>query len=108
MVRIQDLLDDKCLNCKWPRETSNHLNRCPKAGRTLLFHDSVADLTRWMNDHNCTNEELAYWIEKFLTFWGTQSFTSLVLAGGGGSPQLLAAAASQDLIGWMGFLHGKV
>jgi hypothetical protein len=61
-----------------------------------------------MKDHNRTNAELAYWIEKYLIFWGTWSFTSLVLAGGGSSPQLLDAAASQDLIGWMEFLHRKV
>jgi hypothetical protein len=100
MASIQDLLDDKCPNCNRPRQTSNHLNWCPEAGRTLLFHDSVVDLTRWMNNHNRTNAELAYWIENYLIFWGTQLFTSLVLAGGGGSPQLLAVAASQDLIGW--------
>jgi hypothetical protein len=108
MVHTQELLDDKYPNCNRPRETSYHLNRCPKAGRTLLLHNSVANLTRWMNNHNCTNTELANWIEKYLIFWGTWSFTSLVLAGGGSSPQLLDAAASQDLIGWMEFLHGKV
>jgi hypothetical protein len=108
MVRIQDLLDDKCLDCNRPRETRDHLNRCPEAGCTLLFRNSVADLTRWMNDHSRTNSELAYWIEKYLIFRGTQSFTFLVLVGGGGSLQLLAMAASQGLIGWIEVLHGKV
>jgi hypothetical protein len=37
MKCIQDLMDDKCPNCNHPRETSNHLNRCPKAEQTLLF-----------------------------------------------------------------------
>jgi hypothetical protein len=107
MVRIQDLLDDKCPNCNWPRETSNFLNQCPEAGCTLLFHNSVANLTRWMNNHIRTNAELAYWIIKYLIFWDTWSFTFLVLAGGGGSPQLLDVAARQDLIGWMELLHGE-
>jgi hypothetical protein len=71
MACIHDLLDDKCPNCNRPRETSNHLNRCPEAGRTLLFRNSEADLTRWMKDHNRTNAELAYWIEKYLILWGT-------------------------------------
>jgi hypothetical protein len=105
---IQDLLNDKCPNCNHPRETSNHLNRCPKAGQTLLFQDSMAALTEWMKDHNQTDAELAYWIEKYLIFQGTWSFTSLLNAGGGGSSQILTAAASQDLIGWIEFLHGKV
>jgi hypothetical protein len=61
-----------------------------------------------MNDYNWTEAELAYWIGKYLIFQGTWSFTSLVLTGGGGSPQILAAAASQDIIGWTEFLHGKV
>jgi hypothetical protein len=108
MKRIQDLLDDKCPNCNHPRETSDHLNRCPKAGQTLLFQDSMASLTGWMNNHNQTDAELAYWIEKYLIFWGTPSFTSLVNAGGSGSSQMLTATASQDLIGWTEFLHGKV
>ncbi len=108
MKCIQDLLDNKYPNCINPRETSNHLNRCPKAGQTLLFQDSVAALTGRMNNHNQTDAELAYWIEKYLIFWGTLSFTSLVNAVGGGSSQILTAVASQDLIGWMEFLHGKV
>jgi hypothetical protein len=108
MARTQDLLDNNCPNCNHPRETSNHLNWCPEAGQTLLFRDSVATLTKWMNDFNQTDAELAYWIEKYLIFWGTWSFVSLVMAGGSGSPQLLTAAASQDLIGWTEFLHGKV
>ncbi len=61
-----------------------------------------------MNNPNQTDAELAYWIEKYLIFWGTWSFTSLVNASGGGSSQMLTAAASQDLIGWTEFLHGKV
>jgi hypothetical protein len=68
----------------------------------------VAALTGWMNNHNQTDAELAYWIEKYLIFGGPWSFTSLVNASGGGSPQILTAAASQDLIGWMEFPHGKV
>ncbi len=80
MKRIQDLLDNKCPNCNHPRETSDHL---PKARQTLLFQDSMATLTGWMNNHNQTDAELAYWIEKYLIFWGTWSLTSLVNAGGG-------------------------
>ncbi len=99
MKRIQDLLNNKCPSFNHPRETSDHLDRCPEAGQTLLFQDSMATLTGWMNNHNQTDAELAYWIEKYLIFRGTWSFTSLVNAGGGGSSQILTAAASQDLIG---------
>jgi hypothetical protein len=108
MVHIQDLLDDKCPNCMQPKETSEHLNRCPDTGCTQLFHDSVASLVKWMHDYNRTDAELEYWLEKYLLYQGTWSFTSLIIAGGGGSLQIMTAAASQDLIGWTEFLHGKV
>ncbi len=55
-----------------------------------------------------TDAELGYWLEKCLLYQGTRSFTLLVIAGGGGSWQIMTAAASQDLIGWMEFLHGKI
>ncbi len=108
MVRIQDLLDDKSPNCKQPKETSKHLNCCSDAGQTLLFRDSVATLVAWMHGYNRTDVELGYWLEKYLLFWGTWKFTSLVTAGCGGSSQLMTAATSQDLIRWTEFLHRKI
>jgi hypothetical protein len=67
----------------------------------------MATLTGWMNNHNQTDAELAYWIEKYPLFWGTWSLSSLVNACGGSSPQILTAAASQYLNGWTEFLHRK-
>ncbi len=64
MARIQDILDDKCPNCLRPQETNNHLNRCPDAGRTLLFKESIASIVAWMHQNNRTDAELAYWLEK--------------------------------------------
>jgi hypothetical protein len=61
-----------------------------------------------MNNHNQTDADLAYWIEKYLIFRVSWSFTSLVNAGGGGSSKILTASASQDLFGWTEFLYGKV
>ena len=71
MACIQDILDGKCPNCKQEQEKSHHLNRCPDQGRTLLFRESVASLVNWMHEHNRTNAELAYWIEKYLIFCDT-------------------------------------
>ncbi len=65
---IQDLLDDKCPNCLQPQETSQHLNRCPDQGRTLLLKDSISNLVTWMHNHNRTDPELAFWIKKYLLF----------------------------------------
>jgi hypothetical protein len=106
MAPIQDILDSKCPNCKQKQEKSHHLIRCPDQGRTLLFRESVASLVNWMHEHNCTDAELAYWIEKYLIFCGTKTLTHLVWDQG--SNQIRDAAASQDEIGWVEFLHGKV
>jgi hypothetical protein len=84
----------------------SHLNRCLDQGRTLLFRESVASLVNWMHEHNRTDAELAYWIEKYLIFRGTRTLTHLVRDQG--SNQIRDAAASQDEIGWVEFLHGKV
>ena len=60
MARIQDILDDKCPNCLRPQETNDHLNRCPDAGRTLLFRESIASIVKWLHQKNGTDAELAY------------------------------------------------
>ncbi len=68
MAHIQDLFDDKCPNCMQPKETSEHLNHCPDAGRMQLFLDSIASLAKWMHDYNGTDAELGYWLEKYLLY----------------------------------------
>jgi hypothetical protein len=107
MARIQDILDNKCPNCLKPQETSQHLSRCPDQGCTLLFKETVGMLLTLMHENNRTDLELAYWIKKYMLFWGTRSFSTLVESGPA-PPHIRAAAASQDLIGWVEFLHGKV
>jgi hypothetical protein len=68
MSQIQDLLNNKCPNCLQPQETSQHLNRCPDKGRTLLFKDGISNLVSWMYDQDHTDPELAFWIENYLHF----------------------------------------
>jgi hypothetical protein len=50
--------------------------------------------------------ESVYWIEKYLLFRGTRTKSSLVRDLG--SSQIRGMVASQDTIGWVEFLHGKV
>ena len=57
-----------------------------------------------MNQDNRTDPALAYWIEKYLLLRGCNSFASM----GTMNTSLRQAAESQDLIGWVEFLHGKV
>jgi hypothetical protein len=108
LARIQDILDDRCPNCSQGPERSWHLNHCPDNGRTMLFKESVAKLGTWMRQNDRTDPELAYWIEKYLLFRGTRSFTALVAKDGFASIDIRVAAVGQDLIGWTEFLHGKV
>ena len=109
MTQIQDILDNKCPNCLRFWEMNDHLNQCPDAGRTLLFKESIASIVAWMHQNNRTDAELAYWLEtKYLIYRGTRSLTSLIAKGEGDLPGLIKVAASQDLIGWMEFLHVKI
>jgi hypothetical protein len=59
-----------------------------------------------MHEHNRIDAKLAYWIEKYLLFCGTR--TMRYLTQDLGSSQMRDVAASQDAIGWVEFLHGKV
>jgi hypothetical protein len=61
-----------------------------------------------MRQNDRTDPELAYWIEKYLLFCGTSSFTSLVAKDDFALTNVRVAAVGQDLIGWTKFLHGKV
>ena len=70
----------------------------------MLFHESMDLLDKWLSEDNRTHPELAFWIPKYLLFRGTIHFTDL----GPMLPTLQRAAASQDIIGWIEFLHGKV
>jgi hypothetical protein len=54
-----------------------HLSRCPDPGRTPLFRESVIMLSRWLQEQNCTDPEVASWIEKYLLFQGTWSFNEI-------------------------------
>jgi hypothetical protein len=102
--RIDRVSDDKCPNCQQYRETSVHLNRCPDSERTLLFNQRVEALDNWMAADGKTDSEVSYWITKYLQFRGERTMSSL----GPMSPAMAKAAASQDKIGWIEFLHGRV
>jgi len=108
LARIQDILDDRCPNCCQGPERFTHLNRCPDRGRNPPFKESTDRLCTWMRQHDRTDPELAYWIEKYLLFRGTRTLSSLVAEDPHSSTDIRVAAVGQDLIGWIEFLHGKV
>ncbi len=41
LARIQDILDNRCLNCGSPWEDNKHLNRCPDKGRQRKFQEDI-------------------------------------------------------------------
>jgi hypothetical protein len=106
-ARIQDILNNCCPNCGKRGEDNKHLNRCTNPGRMKLFLDGVRNLMWWMNAHNQTNPELAFWIKEYLLHRGLVGMTNLATL-----PPMSHAfqevAESQDEIGWVKFLHGKV
>ena len=104
MSTIQNLLDRRCPNCQQVTETSTHLNKCPEDGRTRLFQEGVQLLEKWLQQDDKTEPELAYWLPKFLLMRGQKRFARL----GPMSPTLMQIADSQDKIGWVELLHGKV
>jgi hypothetical protein len=106
IAQIQDILDNRCPNCRQDQEKSTHLNRCPDQGRAKLFKESVIDLVTWMVGHNHTDAKLAYWIVKYLIFHRTRTLSYLVWDIR--FNQIREAAASQDKIIWVEFLHGNV
>ena len=95
-----------------PNERASHLNVCPSPDRTRQFHESVEDLTTWLNtDH--THPEIAFWVPKYLLGRDRVKFMSLqdVLPNWQYvtmSSQMKMIAVAQDHIGWRHFLEGKI
>jgi hypothetical protein len=104
LVRIQDILDDRCPNCGSLHEDDKHLNRCTDHSRCRLFCKDVRQLKQWLYHNNQTDPELAFWIPYYLLIQGQTPMANL---GPNISPAMRKAASSKDTIGWMEFLHWK-
>jgi hypothetical protein len=103
MARLQDLIDNKCPNCGQV-ERALHLNMCPSESRTTLLLEGVTDLEEWMYQDYRTNQELTYWLPKYILMRGQCTLESL----GDMSPSMRCAAISQDKSGWREFMEGKI
>ena len=89
---IQDLLNVKCPNCLQSGERATHLNLCPAEGRVQLVQDCMEVLECWVEQNNCIDPELAYWLAKYILVRGTKLFAEL----GPMSPAMLQVAKYQD------------
>lgn len=94
-ARYSGTLDNACPSCRQCEERASHLCVCPDEDRTRLFKDNTAEFERWMMKHNNTNEELTYWVTKYILFRGTKQFAEM----GRITPTMRALAQSQDEIG---------
>jgi hypothetical protein len=103
-ARIQDILDDRCPDCRRRREDSTHLNKCTDPGRSKLFQNGAWKLHRWMQTHNRMDPKLAFQINEYLLHRGQESMANLGVM----STAMREVAESRDGIGWVEFLHGKV
>ncbi len=106
-ARIQDILDDRCPNCGKRGEDNHHLNQCRDPGRVRLFREGVCKLTKWMQRGNQTDTELAFRIREYLLHRRQTQMANLATLWPM-SAALREAAESQDMNGWIEFLHGKV
>jgi hypothetical protein len=104
---IQDILDDRCPNWGKRGEDNHHLNQCVDPGCVCLFKDGVRKLTKWMRQQNQTDTELTFWIQEYLIHRGQVQMTNLATLRQM-SAALREAAESQDMIGWIEFLHSRV
>ena len=103
-ARYANSMDNKCPSCRQCEERASHLCVCPDEDRTRLFKDNVAQLEKWMRKDGNTNEELSYWVTKYLLMRGTKPFAEL----GRMSPAMTRLATSQDEIGWRNFTEGRI
>jgi hypothetical protein len=99
--------DKRCPSCG-RRETAAHLLLCPSEGRTQLLIDNADGLKKWLEKDSSTDQELAYWIPKYILMlmWGDKP---LALADMGAmSARMKALAQSQDNLGYHNFMEGYI
>jgi len=95
--------DERCPNCG-RRETAAHLLLCPSEDRTQLLIDNADELEKWLKKDSSTDQELAYWLPKYILMRGDKPFADM----GAMSPRMKALAQSQDKIGYHNFMEGYI
>ncbi len=95
--------DERCPNCG-RRETAAYLLLCPSEDRTQLLIDNADELEKWLEKDGSTDQELAYWIPKYILMWGNKPFADM----GAMSPRMKALAQSQDKIGYRNFMEDYI
>jgi hypothetical protein len=69
-----------------------------------LLLNNTDDLGQWLEKDGITDQELAYWIPKYILMWGDKPFADM----GAMSPRVKALAQSQDKMGYRNFMEGYI
>ena len=104
IARITGSDDDRCPNCLCGPERHDHLLRCSDPGRTALFEEDVSALHSWMTGTANTNDDVAFWINKYLLLRGEANMQDL----GEMPPDMAEVAKAFDTIGWVDITHGRL
>jgi hypothetical protein len=100
----QDGHEPVCPSCLACEETCSHIARCPEAGCTAAFQQSVSGITFWMAD-NATHPDIKAVVTTYTL--GRGRVTCAACADG--YPSIIQEfAVSQDKIGWENFMMGMV
>jgi hypothetical protein len=100
----QDGQDSTCPSCRSCKETCAHIARCPEAGRTEAFSQSVRELSRWMKE-NKTHPDL---VTVILEHARGRGEISCIKCAGEFPSIVQDFAILQDRIGWGNFMVGMV
>jgi hypothetical protein len=102
----QDKRSPRCPSCLECKETCRHSARCAEEGRTAAFSQSTQEIKWWM-EANHTHPDLLLLLLNYLR--GRGSITCLECLENLNLPTIFQDyAASQDIIGWNGFVTGMV
>jgi len=69
-----------------------------------LLIDNVDELGKWLEKDSSTDQELAYWIPKYILLRGDKPFEEM----GAMTSRMKALAQSQDKIGYRNFMEGYI
>lgn len=73
---LPTITDTSCPTCGVRNKRAAHLCVCPDEDRTRLFQEEVKKLEERMHQWDNTDEELVYWIPKYLLLRGLASLRS--------------------------------
>jgi hypothetical protein len=69
-----------------------------------LLINNTDKLGQWLERDGITDQELAYWIPKYILMQGNKPFADM----GAMSSRMKALAQSQDMIGYCNFMEGHI